>query len=298
MIRCEEVTKTFGNIRALDGCSFEMGEPSLTGVIGINGAGKTTLFKTLAGMIRPTEGKVQVLDEPAFQSIIVSQNTILIEEGMALYDQATLQELLDSFQRFYQNFDMKLAKGLMGHFQLDENQRYSHLSKGMASSFRLIIALASRAAITLLDEPANGMDPGVRKDFYDVILKEYIKVPRMMLIASHYLEEMEQILEHILVIHQGKALRHDEVEEFQRLLVALQAPPGVIRPLEEKLHVYEGKDYGPGMRQIIVNREAYQQLDLREEERESLKVNGISAQDCFIHLTRRTGGGIDELYHS
>lgn len=93
-------------------------------------------------------------------------------------------------------------------------------------------------------------------------------------------------------------MRHEGIDDFQRLMVALQGPPGVIRPFEEKLHVYEGKDYGPGIRQIVVNREAFQQLDLREDEREAVKVNGISSQDCFIHLTRRTGGGIDELYHS
>ncbi|MEN1760312.1 ABC transporter ATP-binding protein [Anoxynatronum sibiricum] len=298
MIRCEELTKDFGGTRALNGCSFQIEGPSLTGVIGVNGAGKTTLFKTLAGFLRPSSGGAFVLGEPAFQNINVAQNVVLNEGRMTFYANATLQELMHSYSRFYLNFDEKLAKGLLDYFQLDEKRQYSHLSKGMASTFRLIITLAARAPITLLDEPATGMDPTVRKDLYEVILKDYIKVPRIILIASHYLGEMEQILENMLLIHGGKVMLHSALEDFQTFLVALQGSPQAIRPIEEKLQVYEGKDFGPGIRQIVVKREAFQQLQLQGEDVEVLKIAGISLEDSFIYLTQRKGGGIDELYHS
>ena len=298
MIRCEELTKYFNGTRALDNCSFEITEPTLTGVIGVNGAGKTTLFKSLAGFLKPTKGQAFVLEEPTFQNITVAQNVMLIEEGMSFYSSANLKELVDSYSRFYQNFDLKLAMGLLKYFNLNENAKYDDLSKGMASTFRLILALSARAPITLLDEPTTGMDPGVRKDLYEIILKDYIKAPRIILISSHYLGEMEQILEDILFIHEGKVLKHGPLEEFETLLIALQASPAVIKPLEDQLTIYEAKDFGEGLRKIVVDKKEFEELQLSMKLSDRLTIQGISPEDSFVHLTRRKGGGIDELYDS
>lgn len=298
MIRCTAVAKHFNGTKALDGCSFEIDAPTITGVIGVNGAGKTTLFKTLAGFLKPTGGEACVLGKPAFQNIDVAQNVMLNEEKMTFYANATLRELIHSYSRFYRNFDVGLATGLLAYFQLNEKWQYTKLSKGMASTFRLIISLAARAPVTLLDEPATGMDPSVRKDLYQVILKDYIAVPRIILIASHYLGEMEQILESILLIHGGKVMEHRSLEDFQGLLVALQSDPLTLRAIEETLQVYEGKDFGPGMRQIVVNQEAFHQLSLEAEAAAGIKKVGVSLEDSFIYLTQRKGGGINELYHS
>ncbi len=235
MIRCNELTKFFNGTRALKECSFQIDEPTLTGVIGVNGAGKTTLFKTLAGFLKPTSGEAALFGETAFQNITAAQNVMLIEEGMQFYPGTPLLDLLDSYQRFYENFDMTLAKGLLEYFNLPFDARYDRLSKGMASTFRLILALSSRAAVTLLDEPTTGMDPSVRKDVYELILKDYVKVPRVILISSHYLGEMENILDRILLIHEGRVLQEGSPDDFQNLFVALKASPEIIAPIEEKL---------------------------------------------------------------
>ncbi|RQD69433.1 MAG: ABC transporter ATP-binding protein [Tindallia sp. MSAO_Bac2] len=298
MIRCEALTKSFGNNQALQDCSFEINEPSLTGVIGVNGAGKTSLFKTLAGFIKPTKGEAYVLDRLPFQDIKVAQNVIMIEEGMTFHPNATLHELVDSYHRFYGNFDKKLAEKLLDYFQLDSKRPYRKLSKGMASGFRVALGLAAQAPITLLDEPNTGMDPSLRKDLYQIILKDYINNPRVMLISSHYLGEMEQILEKILLIHQGSVMKHDSLEAFQSLLVAVQGRPEIIHSLEEKIPFYEKKDYGAGMSQIIVRKSDLEALKLSAEQEKDLAVNGISSEDCFIYLTRRKGGSINDIYHS
>ena len=298
MIRCNELTKYFNGTRALKGCSFQIEEPTLTGVIGVNGAGKTTLFKTLAGFLKPTSGEAELFEEPAFQSIMAAQNVMLIEEGMQFYPRTPLIDLLDSYQRFYENFDRTLAKGLLEYFNLPYKARYEDLSKGMASTFRLILALSSRAAVTLLDEPTTGMDPSVRKDVYELILKDYVKVPRIILISSHYLGEMENILDRILLIHEGDVLKEGSPEDFQNLLVALKASPEIIAPMEEKLEVFDGKDFGPGTRQIVVRREDFDGLHLRENVIEAMDIQPIGPEDSFIYLTRKKGGGIHELYDS
>jgi ABC-2 type transport system ATP-binding protein len=298
MIRCESLTKFFNGTRALEECSFEISGPSITGVIGVNGAGKTTLFKSLAGFLKPSGGNAYVFDQPAFQNIIAAQNVILVDESMEFYPGATLKELIDSYSRFYRNFDVKLAMGLLKYFNLQQNAKYKTLSKGVRATFRLILGLSARAPITLLDEPADGMDPGVRTDLYQLILKDYVKAPRIILISSHYLGEMEPILEDILFIHEGKVLKHDGLEVFESLLIALQGPPDIIELVEKRLKVYEGKNFGEGLRRIVVDKEAYELLDLSEKLRSRLTLQGISPEGSFTHLTRREGGGINELYDS
>ncbi len=298
MIRCDELTKYFNGTRALDGCSFEISEPTLTGVIGVNGAGKTTLFKSIAGFLKPTKGEVYILDEQAFQNIIAAQNVMLTEDGMSFYPTASLHELIGSYSRFYPNFDQSLAIKLTEYFRLEEKKKYNELSKGMKSTFRLILALSARAPITLLDEPTTGMDPGVRKELFELILKDYIKVPRIILISSHYLGEMEELLDSILFIHEGKVLKHDDVEEFQTFLTGVQGAPKLIESLEDKLQIYDCKDFGAGIRRIIVESKDLESLSLKEDVMNSLTFKGVSPEDAFVYLTKRKGGGIDELYHS
>ncbi|SFH98360.1 ABC-2 type transport system ATP-binding protein [Tindallia magadiensis] len=299
MIRCEAVTKSFGKNKALNNCSFEISGPTLTGVIGVNGAGKTSLLKMLAGFLKPDSGEAYVLDQPAFHSMMVAQNLILIEEGMPFYPNAVLSELVDSYHRFYGNFSKPLAQKLIDYFQLNPAQPYQKLSKGMASRFRVVLGLAAQAPITLLDEPNTGMDPSMRKDLYQLILKDYIKNPRIMLISSHYLGEIEQTLEEILLIHKGAVMKHDCLESFQSSLISLQGRPEKIAALEKKVKTYDQKDYGPGQRQIILRTSDFEELGLSEEEKQlELEVKGISSEDCFIYLTKQEGGNLNDIYDS
>ncbi len=298
MIRCKQLIKNFNDTRALNGCDFEITEPTLTGVIGVNGAGKTTLFRSLAGFLKPTEGKACFLGEPTFQNIATAQNLILIEEGMTFYPTATLYELITSYRRFYQNFDQALALKLSDYFHLPKKKKYKELSKGMKGTFRLILGLSARAPVTLLDEPTTGLDPGVRKELYKLILKDYIEVPRIILISSHYLGEMERLLDSILFIHEGKVIKHGPVEGFQTLLTGVQGPSEEIEPLTQELKVYDSKDFGEGIRRIIVESRAFEGLNLKADTMDHFTVHRVSPEDAFVYLTKGRGGDIDELYRS
>lgn len=297
MIRCKELVKDFKGNCALKGISFTISEPTITGVIGVNGAGKTTLFKSLAGFLKPTAGEAYCLEQPTFQNILTAQNLILIEEGMTFYPNANLYELIVSYSRFYENFNQDFALKLMEHFQLKKNRKYIELSKGMKSTFRLILALSARTAVTLLDEPTTGMDPGVRKKIYEAILKDYIKVPRIILISNHHLKEMEELLDSILLIHEGKVLKHGPLEEFQTFLTGVQGPGEGIEMLAKELKTYNRKDFGNGLQRIIVESKALESLKLNKENFD-LTLQPVSPEDAFVYLTQQKGGSIDELYHS
>ncbi|MGO4886675.1 ABC transporter ATP-binding protein [Anaerobacillus sp. MEB173] len=204
MIECNELTKTYGGKKALNNLSFMIEENKITGIIGRNGAGKTTLLKIIAGFLRETSGEIKVFSEKPFNSLTVSANMIFVDDQMSLPTTLSLQEILEVAATFYKNWDMELAQRLFDYFSFHRDQRHSSLSKGMKSTFNMILGLSARCPLTIFDEPTTGMDAAVRADFYRALLKDYIAYPRTILISSHHLDEIEDLLEDVLLIKEGE----------------------------------------------------------------------------------------------
>lgn len=218
VVECNELIKIYGNSKALNNLSFTIEENKITGLIGRNGAGKTTLLKIIAGFLKQTSGDVKVFSENPFNSIKVSSNMIFIDDNMTLPETLNLTETLEAISGFYRNWDMELAKGLFNYFSLDPKQHYRSLSKGMKSTFNIIIGISCRSPLTIFDEPTTGMDAAVRKDFYRALLKDYIEVPRTIILSSHLLNEIEDILEEVLLIKEGEKLFQMQLQISKNLL--------------------------------------------------------------------------------
>jgi len=175
VIQCENLTKSFGRFKALDSLSFEIEENKITGLIGRNGAGKTTLLKLIAGYLKPTSGELHVFLQHPFNSLLVSGNTIFVDDNMAFPESFTLEDILTEVAPFYPNWDARLAAGLFDYSSVNPKIRHSRLSKGSKSLFNSIIGIASHCPLTIFDEPTTGMDSAVRKDFYRALLKDYLE---------------------------------------------------------------------------------------------------------------------------
>ena len=197
VIECTKLTKAYGNTKAVNDLSFTIEENTITGLIGRNGAGKTTLLKIISGFIKNTSGEISVFGKKPFNSLYVSANTFFTDDNMEFPTELNLSQLLKEASKFYPNWDMSLAKGLFEYFNLNYKQYHSKLSKGQESTFNMIVALSSHSALTIFDEPTTGMDASVRKDFYRALLKDYIQYPRTIILSSHLLSEVEDILENI-----------------------------------------------------------------------------------------------------
>src|SRR5690625_3339201 len=149
VIECNELTKTYGNVKALDQLSLTIGENKIVGLIGRNGAGKTTLMKILAGYWRETSGEVRVFAERPFNNLAVSANTILIDDQMNFPVSLSLREILEAAEPFYEHWDRKLAFRLLYYFEFNENQIHKKLSKGRKSTFNMIVGLALHSPLTI-----------------------------------------------------------------------------------------------------------------------------------------------------
>ncbi|MDG5787235.1 ABC transporter ATP-binding protein [Evansella sp. AB-P1] len=296
VIECKELSKVYGNTNAIEDLSFTIEENKITGLIGRNGAGKTTLLKILAGYLHKSTGEVNVLTEDPFNSLKVSSNMIFIDDQMTLPESLTLLEILHSAKMFYKNWDMDLALRLFRYFSFHDNQLHGSLSKGMRSTFNAIVGLSARCKLTILDEPTTGMDSSVRKDFYRALLKEYIDHPRTIIISSHLLNEIEDLLEDVLLIKEGNLLLHKSVDELKEMAIGLKGKSNVIKEIIQGKEVFYRNTVGKDTTYVAVENSFPNELLQRAKEN-GIEISSVPTDDLCVYLTNRTKGGIDDVFN-
>lgn len=292
MIECREVTKKYGAYVAVSDLNCTIEENTITGVIGRNGAGKTTFLKMVAGYLKKTSGNLQVMGENPFTSLKVSANSIFIDDHMNLPASMNLTELLDSFSLFYPNWNDPLAQELMTYFHLPSNQSIHYLSKGMQSTFHAIIGFAARCPLTIYDEPTTGMDAAVRKDFYRAILKDYLAFPRTILLSSHHVEEIENLLEDVLIIHQQKVFMHGPISELKESVLSVRGDKKDVDQFVAMHNQLSYEERVPGTVTAVIKVNDF----VHRENFTRLTFSSLTANEAFIHLTAEEKGGIDHVF--
>ncbi|WP_277587010.1 ABC transporter ATP-binding protein [Psychrobacillus antarcticus] len=292
VIDCQKVSKGFRRTNALESISFQLTDQKITGVIGRNGAGKTTLLKILAGLTKHKSGEVNVFGKNPYNNLMVSANSILVDDQMTFPDSLTLEELLRSAPAFYKRWDAQLASRLFQYFKLDSKQQHSKLSKGARATFNMIFGLSTRCELTMFDEPTNGMDEAVRTDFYRALLKDYITHPRSILISSHHLAEIEHLLEDILLIHNGNVVLHDSIDEVKEFAVAVQGPIADVERWTAGEKVFHSKIIDGQRLYVVVKNN----LELERARLEGAFIQVLSASEVCMYVTSETKGGIDDVF--
>ena len=295
VIKCENVSKAYKSLNAVNKLSFSIEENTITGLIGRNGAGKTTLLKLLSGFLKATDGEIKVFDENPFNNLKVSSNTIFIDENMSFSKQLTLDELLSAAKGFYPNFDETMSRKLLEYFSLSKRKKHSELSKGMTSTFNMILGIASHCALTIMDEPTTGMDAAVRKEIYKIMLKDYIENPRSILISSHHLEELEDILEDILLLKDGTKCLHMPIVDLKEYAIGLRGNAETVRSLIKGRKVLYEENFGTDSIYLVVETKNFQE-DLMAAKAINIEAKLISTSDLCIYLTSPKEGGINYVF--
>jgi ABC-2 type transport system ATP-binding protein len=293
VVTCEKLTKKIRGRDALKQLNLKLEGDKLTGLIGRNGAGKTTLMKILAGFWKGSSGKVEVFGKRPFQNLFVSVNTIYVDDTMYFDSSLRLDDILKEAANFYPNFDSELAKRLFNYFSFQPYARHGHLSKGKRSTFNMIIGLASRCKLTMLDEPTTGMDASVRKDFYRALLKDYLAHPRTILISSHHLEEIEDILEEVILVDEGELVVHETMEWFKEHAYGITGRTEIVQNLLREEDVIYQKEIGDHLTYVVVNQES---SSLPKAKEQGMTIEKISPNDLSIYLTSKRKGEIDDVF--
>ena len=215
---CENIVKTYSRKDVLQSISLELEPGRIYGLIGRNGAGKTTLLSILAAQNPATKGSVTLDGQPVWENrkslaklCFSRELNANSESGLAAMK---AKEYLRIASTYFENWDKELAQKLVKLFDLNIKKKLGKMSKGMLSMITIIVALCSKAPYTFLDEPVAGLDVVAREQFYKLLLEEYSTSGRTFVISTHIIEEAADVLEKVIILHEGKVLVEADTQAF------------------------------------------------------------------------------------
>ena len=223
LVSAQGVTKRFGSFTAVDNVSFEVERGKILGLIGPNGAGKTTLLKALLGLT-DCEGQLSVMGlDPFRQRKELMRNICFIADVAVLPRWIRVTQLLDYVEAIHPNFSRKRAEELLQQTKIMSTSRVKELSKGMVTQLHLSIIMSIDAKLLVLDEPTLGLDIIFRKEFYANLLNDYFDEERTILVTTHQVEEIENLLTDIMFINDGKIILNSSMDALADSYVEIAA---------------------------------------------------------------------------
>lgn len=229
VVEVSGLSRRFGKITALDEVGLNVGPGVVSGLVGENGAGKTTLIKHLLGLFKAQAGSVRVFGlDPVKDPVGVLGRIGYLSEDRDLPDWMRIGELMSYTRAFYPKWDQAFAEQLRETFELSNKQRIKKLSRGQRARTGLLVALAHRPDLLILDEPSSGLDPIVRRDILTAIIRTVADEGRNVFFSSHLLEEVERVADSVTMIHEGKVILSDDLSKIvaahRRVTVRFDGP--------------------------------------------------------------------------
>lgn len=212
VIEVKNLTKRYRETLAVDDVSFTIEKDTIYGLLGRNGAGKTTVMSILTAQNFATSGAVRVFGMDPYENAKVLSRMCFVRESQKYPDDALPRHAFETARLFFPNWNQELADRLIDEFQLPLKRRIKKLSRGQLSAVGVIIGLASRAEITFFDEPYLGLDAVARQIFYDRLLEDYAEHPRTVILSSHLIDEVSNLIERVLVIDRGRIIMDESTD--------------------------------------------------------------------------------------
>jgi len=285
MIHVEQVEYGYQGTPVLKNLTLREDEPVISALWGRNGAGKTTLMSLLAGHQRPEQGTIRIMGHEPYDNLAAQENLCYVQENHPFGRNWSMVDLMRYGQYFHPQWDQELAERLMDMFELPLKRKIAKFSKGMKTAAQIILGLSSRANITILDEPTNGLDAEKRKFFYRALLETYEDQPRLMLLSSHHIEEIQPLCESLIVLHGGNILLHQSMEEMRERGILLTGDISAIERVAAGSPVLESSRLGSTHKVMI---DAVYSGAWREKASEyGVTIEKAAIQDYLVNVTRK-----------
>lgn len=222
MIEVRGLTKTFGDVHALDGLDMHVEKGSVYGLVGPNGAGKTTLLQHVAGVMRPDAGQALVAGQPVFENPQVKEAIAYVPSDFYFFRQARVGDMRTLHASVFPRFDAARFDALVAGFALVAGRTVRSLSKGMQKQLAFCLALAAVPDVLLLDEPLDGLDPAARRAVLAQVMDEVAQRQMTVLVSSHNLRELTDVCDHVGIMEAGKMRLERSLEDLQGGFVKVQ----------------------------------------------------------------------------
>ena len=212
ILECKGLSKHFGAVQALENVDLAIEPGHIVGLLGPNGSGKTTLIKLANGLLTPTSGSITIGGiAPGVQTKSVVS---YLPERIALPEWMTAEQAVDYYQDFYADFRRETAEAMIQNLGLNMKQRIKTMSKGTKEKLQLILTMSRDARLFLLDEPIGGVDPATRDYILRTIIGNYNE-NASIIISTHLISDVEQVLDEVLCLQNGRIVLHDTVDAIR-----------------------------------------------------------------------------------
>lgn len=272
------LTKSYKHSHAVDHINLTLEPNKIYGLLGRNGAGKTTMLNILTARIFPSGGNAYIFGEDAFENIDILKQICFIEEKGFYASAVKISEVLKLTSGLYPNWDNAYANELLNLFELDKRKKFKQLSRGMESSLGLIIGLASRAPLTIFDEPSLGLDAVVRNRFYEALIEDFAEHPRTVIISTHLIDEVSNLFEDVIMLERGKVLLKSDTMELKEKAFFISGKESAVREAAKDSIILDEEKFGSS---TILSVYAENKIGTSEH----VEIQPIPLQKLFVKIT-------------
>lgn len=283
VVEVRNLTRSYGRVMAVNQVSFAIEANKIYGLLGRNGAGKTTIMQIITAQLFASNGDVKVFGERPYENSRVLSQICFVKDNQKYPNGYRVIDVLHQAAFFYSGWDREYAFALIEDFQLPLKRRMKALSRGMLSAVGIIVGLASRAPLTIFDEPYLGLDAASRSVFYDRLLEDYAEQPRTIILSTHLIDEISRLLEHILIIDQGRLVLDEEAEALRGRAFTVVGPAAKVDAYTEGREVLAREPFGGLVSATIMSNGNLE--DRRDAAAFGLELAPVSLQQLIVHLT-------------
>ncbi|AFV03455.1 ABC transporter, ATP-binding protein [Dehalobacter sp. UNSWDHB] len=215
MIEVKNLTKNFGKNKVLNELNINVRKASVYGLLGPNGAGKTTLIKHLTGLYRQDQGTVAIDHQPVYENPEVKARMVYIPDDLYFFSQYSIDETAKFYAKIYPQWNWNRYEQLKQVFPIDSKRRVVKLSKGMQKQVAFWLGICAMPSVMVLDEPVDGLDPVMRKKVWSLVLQDVAEREVTVLVSSHNLRELEDVCDHVGILHNGKIVVERELDDMK-----------------------------------------------------------------------------------
>ena len=246
MIELKNVSKYYGNIAAVDNISLTIKDGAVMGLLGTNGAGKSTLLRSMAGILKPEQGEILINDEPVWNNPRAKSRFFYISDDQYYFPNSTPKELGAFYKTYYPSFDTERFCMLLDRIDLPANRKIRTFSKGMKKQLSILLGICAQTEYLFCDETFDGLDPVMRQAIKALFIQEMAERNFTPVIASHNLRELEDISDHIGLLHKGGVLLSQDLEDLRSNLTKIQCvlPEEFDQKIQDSLLVVKMQRHG------------------------------------------------------
>ncbi|WP_313233374.1 ABC transporter ATP-binding protein [Tissierella praeacuta] len=283
MLEIRNLSKFYGKNKVLTDINLDIEENKIYGLLGRNGAGKTTLLKLIASQILKDDGEIKLDGEEIFENSKAMEDICLVKDFPNSVKERKVKDILALGKIIYKDWDEEYKNYLIREFDLNIGKKLLKLSTGNKTIVGLIIGLASRSRITIFDEPTIGLDAAMRYKFYNLLLEDYEKNPRTIIISTHLIDEVANLFEEVIILNNKRIILKNEVNSLKEKSYFLSGREDLINPIIKDKKVIHKEEFGSTKIVGIYGDLTEQEINYARNK--NIDISNIPLQKLFIYLT-------------